>query len=84
MRILFFLYLYLQKFVGMDKRQFNRNFKLSVDGKFMGVDNSIVNTKLLLAKCDRLLRKESDRRKPPIKYPVKMRVSGHDVKLYAY
>lgn len=68
----------------MDTAKFNRNFKLSANGKFVGVNNPMINTELLFHKLERLLRKENNNRCAPISYPVTMRVSGVTCKIYAY
>lgn len=68
----------------MTKKEFNRSFKLEVDGKFVGCENPSVNTSLLFHKVEKLLKREGDRTKCPVSYPVRMRVSGHSIKLYTY
>lgn len=68
----------------MTKKEFNQSFKLEVNGKFVGCENPLVNTSLLFHKVEKLLRRENDKTKRPIVYPVCMLVSGCTVKLYAY
>lgn len=68
----------------MTKKEFNQSFKLEVNGKFVGCENPIVNTALLFHKVDKLLRKEQNRMAAPVSYPVSMRVSGQNIKLYAW
>lgn len=68
----------------MDTTKFNRNFKFSANGKFVGVNNPMINTELLFHKLERLLRRENNKHCAPISYPVTMCVSGVTCKIYAY
>ena len=64
------------------RRWFNKNFSLSLDGKFKGLSTaaSVLNLDNLLYKLYKVL---SGRYRKPVGDVLVFRVSGHSVKLYA-
>lgn len=67
----------------LDKTSFNRQFKLSVDGKFCGLDK-IENPALLLHKLSDRLNSRRRARVHGDTLKIQFRCCGHNVTCYAY
>lgn len=74
------LHLNLKHYKIMSKTEFNKNFTLSLNGKYAGLDR-IQNQPLFFHKLAKVLKPSSKYRKP-LGDTISMRVSGQTIKLY--
>lgn len=66
-----------------NKTQFNREFHLSLDGKFKGVD-CVNNQSLFFHKLNKALSCQHGRYKRSLVFPLVFRCSGQTCKIYIY